>query len=190
MDRMTGQEFEDCLRVLLNDLGYRVELTKITGDYGADLVLTADDGRRIVVQAKRWAGSVGNSAVQEAYAAQTMHAAHEAWGITNATFTRAAYTAARRTGVRLVDRWGLYRLLQERSQRVPAPQPAPLGSPAPGAPASVTCSPDGQWWWDGSRWVPRSLTAGQEALDLHQGPPKRDTRRLPKAAGASTDGQD
>ncbi len=42
------------------------ELTPETGDYGADLVLSKD-GRKIVVQAKRWKNVVGIEAVQQCF---------------------------------------------------------------------------------------------------------------------------
>lgn len=50
---MTGREFEIYLSVLFRNLGYKVKLTKASGDYGADLILKKS-GLSIVVQAKRY----------------------------------------------------------------------------------------------------------------------------------------
>lgn len=65
LDQLTGVEFEEFLAGLFRAQGYAAELTPTTGGYGADLILSKD-GRRIAVQAKRYMGSVGVQAVQEA----------------------------------------------------------------------------------------------------------------------------
>lgn len=49
---MTGTQFEDMLGVVFGILGYRVEHTGQTGDFGADLILQQGT-RRVAVQAKR-----------------------------------------------------------------------------------------------------------------------------------------
>lgn len=51
VDTMDGVEFEQRLGSLYESLGYRVQPTAVTGDFGADLVL-ARSGVRTVVQAK------------------------------------------------------------------------------------------------------------------------------------------
>ncbi|MFK9092798.1 restriction endonuclease [Bacillus salipaludis] len=48
----------------------KVCLTSVTGDYGADLVLSTTD-KKIVVQAKRYNKKVGLKAVQEIVSAKT-----------------------------------------------------------------------------------------------------------------------
>lgn len=65
LDQLSGEEFEEFLAGLFRAQDYAVELTPTTGDYGADLILSKG-GRRIAVQAKRYVGSVGVAAVQEA----------------------------------------------------------------------------------------------------------------------------
>lgn len=52
IDSMQGKEFEEFLKLLFDDLGYKARVTKASGDYGADLVLNKD-GKTIVVQAKK-----------------------------------------------------------------------------------------------------------------------------------------
>src|SRR4051812_45359912 len=69
IDRMDGHEFEERLERLFRRLGYRVETTPTSGDYGADLVVTGAE-ETMVVQAKRSRGAVGVRAVQEAVAAR------------------------------------------------------------------------------------------------------------------------
>lgn len=62
VDEMPGREFEEYLRVLFRERGYQVQLTPATGDFGADLILSAKN-KKIVVQAKRYKKNVGLKAV-------------------------------------------------------------------------------------------------------------------------------
>jgi restriction system protein len=103
IDQMSGQNFEEYLKVLLKSLGYRVKLTPSTGDYGADLVLTTSE-LRIIVQAKRYKKNVGIKAVQEIASAKSHYKANECWVITNSFFTEPAKKLASSNQVRLVDR--------------------------------------------------------------------------------------
>lgn len=65
LDTLTGLEFETYLMKLLKEHGFEdVRTTPATGDQGADLIAHLN-GRTIVIQAKRYRGSVGNRAVQE-----------------------------------------------------------------------------------------------------------------------------
>ena len=103
IDEMTGREFEEYLRVLFLERGYRVRLTKKTGDYGVDLVLSSKN-RKIIVQAKRYKKNVGIKAVQEISAAKNHYQADECWVVTNSHFTDPARNLAKSNQVRLVDR--------------------------------------------------------------------------------------
>lgn len=103
IDEMTGREFEEYLRVLFLERGYRVQLTKKTGDYGVDLVLSSKN-RKIIVQAKRYKKNVGIKAVQEISAAKNHYQADECWVVTNSRFTDPARNLAKSNQVRLVDR--------------------------------------------------------------------------------------
>jgi len=64
IDHMDGKTFEKYLKVLFENLGYRVERTPYIGDYGADLV-TYKDGVKTVIQAKRYRQKVNIKAIQE-----------------------------------------------------------------------------------------------------------------------------
>ncbi|MGI4791054.1 MAG: restriction endonuclease [Janthinobacterium lividum] len=103
IDAMDGKAFEQYLEALLRQLGYKVELTRYVGDYGADLI-TYKNNVKTVVQAKRYAKAVGIKAVQEAVAAKEMYACTEAMVVTNSTFTRAAMELAKANRVLLWDR--------------------------------------------------------------------------------------
>jgi HJR/Mrr/RecB family endonuclease/uncharacterized protein (DUF697 family) len=107
VDLMTGEEFEEFLACCFRNLGYAVEMTPKTGDFGADLIL-AKGGKKTVVQAKRYQGKVGNSAVQEVVGAVKYYGARDAIVITNSNFTSNACKLARSNGVQL---WGREELI-------------------------------------------------------------------------------
>lgn len=99
---MTGREFELALRQIFERDGWWVEMTPRSGDFGADLVLRKE-GKRIVVQAKRWKKPVGVRAIQEALGARDVYRADEAWVVTQSLFTHAAAEQARASRVVLRD---------------------------------------------------------------------------------------
>jgi restriction endonuclease Mrr len=101
---MSGPEFERFMADLLRQKGYRVEETPLSGDQGVDLVLPDLDGKRVVIQLKRWTGPVGNNAIQATFAGMAHYQADEGWIITTSTFTKSARELARSTSVRLIDR--------------------------------------------------------------------------------------
>lgn len=87
-------------------LGYKVQVTAASKDFGADLLLTKG-GQKIVVQAKRHRKPVGISAVQEVSAATGHYQANEAWVVTNDEFTKSAQKLASSNQVRLINRYQL-----------------------------------------------------------------------------------
>lgn len=103
IDKMVGEEFEYYLKLKLQKLGYKVEITPKTGDYGADLFCFRGD-ETIVVQAKRYEGNVGTAAVQEVTAAREYYEAGSAVVITNSYFTLNALNLAEANKVALIDR--------------------------------------------------------------------------------------
>jgi restriction system protein len=103
LDQLSGVEFEEFLAGLFRAQGYTAELTPSTGDYGADLILNKD-GQRIAVQAKRYVGSVGVAAVQEALSGQAYYQCHAAWVISTGVFTVNALELAEKSGVKMIGR--------------------------------------------------------------------------------------
>jgi hypothetical protein len=110
VDAMSGVEFEDRLATAFADLGYRVQTTAGSGDFGADLLVERD---RVltVVQAKRYEGAVGIGAVQEVIGARRYYAAERAMVVTNSRFTPAALSLAGSDEVAVVARGELADLL-------------------------------------------------------------------------------
>jgi restriction system protein len=116
LDQLSGTEFEAFLAGLFRTEGYSAELTPHTGDYGADLLLVRN-GKRVAVQAKRYAGSVGIAAVQEALSGQAYYRCDIAWVITTGTFTPNAVELAKQSGVRLIERGELGQLIASKNFR-------------------------------------------------------------------------
>jgi HJR/Mrr/RecB family endonuclease len=100
---MSGAEFERFMAKVFRQQGYEVEETPLSGDQGVDLILPDLDGKRVVVQLKRWTGPVGNKAVQATFAGMAHYGADEGWIITTSTFTKSARALAKSTRVRLID---------------------------------------------------------------------------------------
>jgi len=110
LDKLGGVEFEEYLAGLFRKQGYKAEMTPSTSDYGADLVLMKE-GQRIAVQAKRYTGTVGIAAVQEALSGMAYYQCTAAWVVTTGTFTPNAVELAEKSNVRLVGRAELGKII-------------------------------------------------------------------------------
>ncbi|MGN1258942.1 MAG: restriction endonuclease [Christensenellales bacterium] len=117
IDIMQGYQFETFLKTMFFYLGYNVETTARTGDYGADLVLNKD-GVKIVVQAKRYSKNVNSKSVQEVLVAKTHYNATECMVVTNSQFTKEAEQVAYENNVILVDRTNLISLIGEAKDKI------------------------------------------------------------------------
>ena len=103
IDKMTGEEFECYLKARLKTLGYKVEITPKSSDYGADL-FCFNKTETLVIQAKRYEGNVGNKAVSEIVGAKDYYEADRCAVITNSYFTINALNLAEANDVVLIDR--------------------------------------------------------------------------------------
>lgn len=86
-----GYEYEHHIASIISKYlpDANVEVTKASGDQGADIIVVIDRNK-IVVQTKLYSSAVGNDAVQQAYAAKRYYTATAAVVVTNATFTKSA----------------------------------------------------------------------------------------------------
>lgn len=112
LKQLSGTEFEQYLEGLFKQLGYDVELTPASGDYGADLLL-CKDGQRIAVQAKCYKGSVGISAVQEALSGMAYYGCQSAWVVTTGNYTGQAIRLAKQSQVKLIDSTEIGKLIRQ-----------------------------------------------------------------------------
>jgi restriction system protein len=102
-------EFEQWCTAALREAGWNARSTGASGDQGAD-VIAEKGGICVVLQCKLHKSTIGNKAVQEAFAAQQHYGAQAAAVVTNAGFTRSAEALSRTTGVLLFHYSDLARL--------------------------------------------------------------------------------
>jgi hypothetical protein len=115
---LTGPEFENRVRMLLESLGLRVEVTKGSWDGGIDCVAYDERpiaGGKIIVQAKRYTGTVDASAVRDLFG--TMHSERAAKGvlITTGKFGPTSWQFAEGKPIELIDGNRLMQLYQQLS---------------------------------------------------------------------------
>jgi Restriction endonuclease len=83
VEALTGVEFEVYIAKRMQAAGFDVA-TPTTGDQGADLI-AKKEGRKYIIQAKRYQGTVGNKAVQEVISALSFYGGDEGWVVANST---------------------------------------------------------------------------------------------------------
>jgi restriction system protein len=103
IDKMSGTQFEEYLAVLFQNRGYKVKITKTSGDYGADLIIKKGS-ITTVIQAKRYSSKVGIKAVQEIHASMKYYNAERSMVVTNNYFTGPAIKLAAANEVELINR--------------------------------------------------------------------------------------
>ena len=113
VDAMTGVEFERYVAAVLRGVGFSVELTRATGDFGVDLIATRD-GIRTAVQCKRQSRVVNGAAIQQVVAGAAVHECGATMVVSNHRYTRAAAQLAEVHGCVLIDRTRLARLSRSR----------------------------------------------------------------------------
>lgn len=112
LDSMSGVEFENILVLVYSSMGYNVETTPVTGDYGIDLILK-NNSRKIGIQAKRYAKKLDGKPIQEVVAGLSHYNLSEGWVITNNYFTKNAITLAKDNNIHLIDRDSLIQEIQD-----------------------------------------------------------------------------
>ena len=118
VDNMNGHEFEEFVAAVLEGCGYEIEeVTRKSGDYGADIIAIAND-EKIAIQCKRYQKPVGVKAVQEVISAMKHYDCERALVITNSTYTSQAFTLAMDNEVvQLWDRSDLIYLMEMSTKR-------------------------------------------------------------------------
>ncbi len=101
-----GRDFEKSCGDRLSELGFEVEFTSVSGDFGCDIVATKD-GLRYAVQCKGREMPAGITAVQEAAAARSHYKTDYAVVISQSGYTKAAKDLAASTRVVLVTDFGM-----------------------------------------------------------------------------------
>ncbi|NBH02700.1 restriction endonuclease [Amycolatopsis sp. SID8362] len=108
---MAPDEFERALAFLCSRDGCsQATVTGRAGDLGADVTAYAPDGRKIVLQAKRYGGTskvTGPDLQRFGGTCYSVHGARVAAVVTTSTFTKQAREYAAHHGIRLLDGPGL-----------------------------------------------------------------------------------
>lgn len=112
-DTLEGHEFEYYCADLLRKKGFiEVEVTKGSGDFGAD-ILAEKDGVTYAIQCKCYTAPIGVKAIQEAYAGRDYYDRMVGAVLTNQYFTTPAVEAAKKLKILLWDRGYLESMLEE-----------------------------------------------------------------------------
>lgn len=113
VDNMEGHDFEYFCADLMKRSGFLdVEVTRGSGDYGAD-ILAEKDGVTYAVQCKCYHGPIGVKAVQEAHAGRDYYDRMVGAVLTNQYFTAPAVEAAAKLKILLWDRGYLEQMMEE-----------------------------------------------------------------------------
>jgi len=116
LNKMDGYQFEEFIAQCLNSIGYKTEVTKKSGDYGADII-AQKQGTKIAIQVKHFSNKVEYKAVQQALSGKSFYVCNEAWVVTsNQDFTRQAKLGATKLGVKLFS-IGEFALFLEHNQK-------------------------------------------------------------------------
>jgi hypothetical protein len=103
VNELSGVEFENLLIDKFVAMGFKVNSTPKTGDFGADLIVEKDDNSRIVVQCKRFKSKVNLKAVQEVVGAMGHYSGDMGIVITNNSFLNSAVKLAESHDIELWD---------------------------------------------------------------------------------------
>ena len=114
-DLLEGHEFEYYCAQLLRNKGFiDVEVTKGSGDYGAD-ILAEKEGVTYAIQCKCYTAPIGVKAIQEAYAGRDYYDRMVGAVLTNQYFTTPAVEAAKKLKILLWDRGYLESMIEEEN---------------------------------------------------------------------------
>ena len=100
---LSPRAFEHFVAELFERRGYGVEVRGRAGDLGVDLALTRADGRRAIVQCKRYRHQVGPDIVRELFGTMVHERAYHGFLVTTAEISDAARQWAADKPITLID---------------------------------------------------------------------------------------
>jgi restriction system protein len=104
---LSPRAFEHYVAELFERRGYTVEVRGRSGDLGVDLALTRPDGRRAIVQCKRYRHTIGPEIVRELFGTMLHERAAHGFLVTTADISDAARAWAADKPITLIDGWTL-----------------------------------------------------------------------------------
>jgi hypothetical protein len=114
-DTMTGYEFEKFVYDIFIKLGFRVQITKASGDGGIDLIAHHDGlifKGKYLIQCKRWKNNVGEPELRDLYGTTVSENALKGILVTTSSFTKQAQEFSRGKNLELIDGVGLSKLIE------------------------------------------------------------------------------
>ena len=115
INSLSGVEFEQVCKRLLENMGFSVETTKKTGDGGIDLIAYNSQpllSGKYIIQCKRYTGSVGEPIIRDLYGVITSERANKGILMTSGVFTKQAQAFAEDKPIELIDGVKLKELLE------------------------------------------------------------------------------
>jgi restriction system protein len=109
--------FEEVVAVTYRALGFWVRRVGKAGDHGVDLEMRSSNGKRWIVQCKRYRDSVGEATIRELYGTLIHEKAHRAVLVTSAEITPPAEKWAHGKPIDLVDGHALLKLMEKARRR-------------------------------------------------------------------------
>lgn len=100
---LSPRAFEHYVAELFERRGYRVEIRGRSGDLGVDLALTRSDGRRAIVQCKRYRHTIGPEIVRELFGTMVHELAAHGFLVTTADISDSARAWAAGKPITLID---------------------------------------------------------------------------------------
>lgn len=117
---LTPYEYEEYVCDRLRNMGWsRIKVTDKSGDFGADVVGVSPSHKRISVQVKQYAGTVGIDGVKEALAGKAYYRCSGSMVVSSGSgFTRSAIKLAESSGTWLWSGFGITKTLTENFANV------------------------------------------------------------------------
>lgn len=115
VNSLSGIEFENLCKNLIENMGFSVETTKASGDGGIDLIAYNHEpilSGKYIIQCKRYSGSVGEPIIRDLYGVITSERANKGILMTTGYFTKSAIAFAEDKPIELIDGGQLDALLK------------------------------------------------------------------------------
>ena len=117
MQALSPKAFERYVAGLFRQKGYRVVVRGSSGDLGVDLELTGPEGRKAIVQCKRYQNTIGAEIIRELYGTLIHERVVWAFLVTTADVSDAAREWAAGKPITLIDGTTLMEIAQKLQQK-------------------------------------------------------------------------
>ena len=106
INSLSGIEFENLCKNLIEKMGFSVETTKASGDGGIDLIAYNHEpvlSGKYIIQCKRYSGGVGEPIIRDLYGVITSERANKGILMTTGYFTKSSIAFAEGKPIELID---------------------------------------------------------------------------------------